>query len=279
MNQNEFHFARQMFAIVDDDIKLAPTWARTYTHLEWFVSQKIIASIDDPKFEKIVRGYYLPGHHVVAYRGRDFVGFKPEAETLMKHLARLQAMLRIPDETMVYVGVTPSGDAIWPPHKPLGTVTQSLSKWQNICRKAQVLPASDTFEFQIEHHNFEQMPIKARLVREASGVTAIYFEGYGNRTMENGHAAAMYFEIDDKGHPVAYVFDNYNQEEFTKKISFENAREPQLNDDGGCTVAGDTAVLDDKAPDGKAAGSAAPALDTDTETVADKAQDGRWGFG
>ena len=77
--------------------------------------------------------------------------------------------------------------------------------------------------------SLDRQPIVRRLhrgnVTTIHGGLEIYLEGYGNRTMEPGHAPLAYLEVGDDGHPVLRIWADFDSEDPTHVISLGPARE------------------------------------------------------
>lgn len=79
MTEAEFHGKRQMWAIKDDHIVIAPV-GFPYSHFEWFCGMFGGPDAARHWIMNAVRGYYLD-NRIVAYKGETFehVGCQPEA--------------------------------------------------------------------------------------------------------------------------------------------------------------------------------------------------------
>ena len=69
----------------------------------------------------------------------------------------------------------------------------------------------------------DESKIKAKLRLTPKGIE-IGFEGYGEKTMENGHGMPVFIEL-YAGRPRVIVFGDINQEEPTDIINLANADE------------------------------------------------------
>ena len=112
-----------MFVIHDDRLVIAPPDS-PQSHTEWFTSMGLPA---DEVVRDCVRGF-ADDRGIFFYQGEDFEADEGTEKELLKHLPKIKDRLKLPDDTEVYGGVTPTDDVRYPPKKSLGTVGELLNQ-------------------------------------------------------------------------------------------------------------------------------------------------------
>lgn len=83
--------------------------------------------------------------------------------------------------------------------------------------------AGGGLRFTITHHENDHT-LSGRIEVGSHGLD-IFFDGYGQHTMEPGFGAPLFIEPDDNGHPVVYCWSEIDSEDHTHKISLQSARD------------------------------------------------------
>ena len=128
------HVSRLMFAVINDKLHVASK-NNPRSHDEWFSEEGWIQDINDPKFEKIVRGAVDPSGDICFYVGKEF-RVDPAAEGIFfRHLPKLVERLALSPGAKVSGGKTKSSPGEdWPPRKKYGTVLELID---NLKQRAQ----------------------------------------------------------------------------------------------------------------------------------------------
>ncbi|MFH1728656.1 MAG: hypothetical protein ABIA04_09590 [Pseudomonadota bacterium] len=129
-NQKEvkdFHCKRRMFAIVDNQLFIAPEKS-TLSHAEWFIEKGFIRDQNDKVFDEIVRGF-VENNEIYFYVGYDFSINEKAEKIFFKHLENLKFILKLSDTSKVYGGmIKQEKPGKWPGKIYYGTILLLTSR-------------------------------------------------------------------------------------------------------------------------------------------------------
>ena len=119
------HASRQMFAIKDKELYLAPANV-TYSHAVWFESKDWIKPGNDSSMDKIIRGYFDSGG-VYFYKGYDFIIDEESERIMISKLPDLIKKASIDINLHLYGGkIKQKTEGKWPPKKDYGLIRNLL---------------------------------------------------------------------------------------------------------------------------------------------------------
>ncbi len=79
--------------------------------------------------------------------------------------------------------------------------------------------------FTVTHHDEENGKQLAGRVMVGPNGLDIFFDGFGQKTMNPGYGAPVYIEPDDNGNPLVYCWSEIDSEDYTHKVSLHGARD------------------------------------------------------
>lgn len=123
----DLHKKRRMFAIVNNELKIAPENS-TLSHAEWFENEGWISQNDDSNMQTIIRGF-VDREGIYFYVGYDFSVNEEITQTFFKFLSDLKLKLNLSDDLNVYGGmIKQSKPGKFPPKVKYGKLTDLLEE-------------------------------------------------------------------------------------------------------------------------------------------------------
>ena len=121
-----FHTTRRMFCVIDGALKIGME-GDTSSHMEWFLREGWVRSVNDHRFQEITRGF-VDDRGLFVYKGHDFspVGLMHDLSLVW---ADLISTFHLGADRRVWFGVKPArhGDA-WEGRRAIGTVADLVAK-------------------------------------------------------------------------------------------------------------------------------------------------------
>ncbi|MFZ2225991.1 MAG: hypothetical protein WA064_00810 [Candidatus Moraniibacteriota bacterium] len=123
----DFHKKRRMFAIVDNDLRIAKK-NTIDSHADWFSKEGWIDEKSDLEMDKTIRGF-VDDEGVYFYAGYDFHTSEEVEAKFRKYLADLAKVLDIDKNINVYAGMIKQEKAgKFPPQKCIGKIGEIIKK-------------------------------------------------------------------------------------------------------------------------------------------------------
>ncbi|MGM5481735.1 MAG: hypothetical protein ACQESE_04995 [Nanobdellota archaeon] len=120
-----FHSQRQMFAIKNSNLFLAPANV-TYSHTDWFIKEGWMSSKDDSLMDQIVRGFIDPTG-AYFYKGYNFDADPDAEKEMFQHLCELVRKTGIDTSLHLYGGlIKHSTPGRFPPENDYGAIKNYL---------------------------------------------------------------------------------------------------------------------------------------------------------
>lgn len=116
-----FHASRQMFAIKEHSLFLAPENVK-YSHAKWFELRGWMNSKDDSLMDTLTRGYF-DSTGVYFYKGYDFIIDDESEREMLSNLATLVDEASLNTNIHLFGGkIKQKIEGEWPPRKDYGSI-------------------------------------------------------------------------------------------------------------------------------------------------------------